>query len=97
MLVVSMFDEALYAQRVLRAGGDGYIMKQEDPHEIILAIRDVLAGQRDLVAEETDEFASGRDQDAVERMLEAGFRDERAVARDLAAGARPVGGPAAAA
>lgn len=42
LLVVSMFDEALYAQRVLRAGGDGYIMKQEDPHEIISAIRDVL-------------------------------------------------------
>jgi len=39
-----MFDEALYAQRVLRAGGDGYIMKQEDPQEIIFAIRDVLAG-----------------------------------------------------
>jgi DNA-binding NarL/FixJ family response regulator len=44
LLVVSMFDEALYAQRVLRAGGDGYIMKQEDPQEIITAIRDVLAG-----------------------------------------------------
>jgi DNA-binding NarL/FixJ family response regulator len=44
VLVVSMFDEALYAQRVLRAGGDGYIMKQEDPEEIIHAIRDVLAG-----------------------------------------------------
>jgi len=44
ILVVSMFDEALYAQRVLRAGGDGYIMKQEDPQEIIHAIRDVLDG-----------------------------------------------------
>ena len=44
ILVVSMFDEALYAQRVLRAGGDGYIMKQEDPAEIISAIRDVLDG-----------------------------------------------------
>lgn len=44
LLVVSMFDEALYAQRVLRAGGDGYIMKQEDPQEIIAAIRDVLEG-----------------------------------------------------
>lgn len=44
LLVVSMFDEALYAQRVLRAGGDGYIMKQEDPQEIISAMRDVLAG-----------------------------------------------------
>ena len=44
LLVVSMHDQALYADRVLRAGGDGYIMKQEDPDEIINAIRDVLAG-----------------------------------------------------
>jgi DNA-binding NarL/FixJ family response regulator len=44
ILVVSMHDEALYADRVLRAGGDGYIMKQEDPEEIVHAIRDVLCG-----------------------------------------------------
>ena len=44
ILVVSMHDEALYAGRVLRAGGDGYIMKQEDPEEIVNAIRDILAG-----------------------------------------------------
>jgi DNA-binding NarL/FixJ family response regulator len=44
LLVVSMHDEALYADRVLRAGGDGYIMKQEDPEEIAHAIRDVLSG-----------------------------------------------------
>ena len=44
MLVVSMYDEALYADRVLRAGGDGYIMKEESPDEIIYAIRDVLDG-----------------------------------------------------
>jgi DNA-binding NarL/FixJ family response regulator len=44
MLVVSMYDEALYADRVLRAGGDGYIMKEESPDEIIHAIRDVLSG-----------------------------------------------------
>src|SRR5438874_11119051 len=44
LLVVSIHDEALYADRVLRAGGDGYIMKQEDPEEILNAIRDVLGG-----------------------------------------------------
>ncbi len=44
MLVVSMYDEALYADRVLRAGGDSYIMKEESPEEIIQAIRDVLDG-----------------------------------------------------
>lgn len=45
LLVLSMHDEALYADRVLRAGGDGYIMKEEDPAEIVQAIRDVLAGR----------------------------------------------------
>jgi len=44
LLVVSMHDESLYANRVLRAGGDGYVMKQEDPEEIVRAIRDVLNG-----------------------------------------------------
>lgn len=51
ILVVSMHQEALYVDRVLRAGGDGYIMKQEDPAEIIHAMRDVLAG-RIYVSEE---------------------------------------------
>ena len=44
LLVLSMHDEALYADRVLRAGGDGYIMKEEDPEEVVHAIRDVLGG-----------------------------------------------------
>jgi DNA-binding NarL/FixJ family response regulator len=44
VLVVSMHDEALYADRVLRVGGDGYIMKEEAPEEIVHAIRDVLDG-----------------------------------------------------
>jgi DNA-binding NarL/FixJ family response regulator len=44
LLVVSMHDEAMYADRAMRAGGDGYIMKQEDPEEIVTAIRDVLGG-----------------------------------------------------
>jgi len=51
LLVLSLHDKALLAQRVLRAGGDGYILKQEDPPEIINAIRDVLNG-RIYVSEE---------------------------------------------
>ena len=43
-LVVSMHHEALYAERVLRAGGDGYIMKQEHPDEIVNAMQDLLRG-----------------------------------------------------
>ncbi len=45
VLVISMHDEALYAERVLRAGGRGYVMKQEGGKRIVEAIRKVLAGQ----------------------------------------------------
>jgi DNA-binding NarL/FixJ family response regulator len=45
ILTVSMHDEALYAERVLRAGARGYIMKQEGGKRLLAAIRQVLAGQ----------------------------------------------------
>jgi DNA-binding NarL/FixJ family response regulator len=45
MLVVSMHDESLYAERVLRAGARGYITKQEATRNILRAIRRVLEGQ----------------------------------------------------
>jgi DNA-binding NarL/FixJ family response regulator len=45
MLVVSMHDESLYAERVLRAGARGYITKQEATRSILQAIRRVLEGQ----------------------------------------------------
>ncbi len=45
VLVVSMHDETLYAERVLRAGGRGYIMKQEGGKKLMQAIRQVLEGQ----------------------------------------------------
>jgi DNA-binding NarL/FixJ family response regulator len=45
VLVLSMHDESLYAERVLRAGAKGYITKQEATKKILLAIRQVLSGQ----------------------------------------------------
>ena len=45
ILVVSMHDELLYAERVLRAGGRGYIMKQEGGKKITEAVRQVLDGR----------------------------------------------------
>src|SRR5258708_3496183 len=46
VLVISMHDEVLYAERVLRAGARGYIMKPEAPDKILEAIRRVLDGSR---------------------------------------------------
>jgi DNA-binding NarL/FixJ family response regulator len=45
VLVISMHDESLYAERVLRAGGRGYVMKQEGGKKLMAAIRQVLSGQ----------------------------------------------------
>ena len=45
ILVVSMHDETIYAERVLRAGGRGYIMKQEGGKKLMQAIRQILSGQ----------------------------------------------------
>lgn len=44
MLVLSMHDELLYAERSLQAGAQGYIMKQETSRSIVKAIRHILAG-----------------------------------------------------
>jgi DNA-binding NarL/FixJ family response regulator len=44
VLVLSMHDESLYAERAIRAGARGYITKQEATKKVMTAIRRVLAG-----------------------------------------------------
>lgn len=45
VLVLSNHDEALYAERCVRAGARGYVMKDRPPAELVAAIHDVLAGK----------------------------------------------------
>ncbi len=45
ILVLSMHKESLYAERALRAGARGYIMKQESADKVLFAIRRVLKGE----------------------------------------------------
>ena len=45
LLVVSMHDEALYAERAVRAGAQGYVNKAEAPEKVVEAARTVLAGR----------------------------------------------------
>ena len=45
VLVMSMHDETLYAERALRAGAKGYIMKQEANQQVLIAINRVLKGE----------------------------------------------------
>ena len=59
MLVASMHDESLYAERVLAAGARGYINKQEAQDRIIQAIRTVLSGKVYLSQAMTERMLSG--------------------------------------
>ena len=45
VLILSMHDEFLYAERALHAGAGGYIMKQEAMESVVTAVRQVLAGK----------------------------------------------------
>ncbi len=75
VLVLSMHDESLYAERALRAGAKGYIMKRETTRRVIEAIRRVLEGKlyvSDSVAEAiTTRAVTGRtlpDQSPIEQL-----------------------------
>jgi DNA-binding NarL/FixJ family response regulator len=54
---LSMHNERLYAERAMRAGARGYIMKSENARNIITAVRHVLAGGIYLSPEMTESFA----------------------------------------
>jgi DNA-binding NarL/FixJ family response regulator len=43
VLILSMHDESIYAERALRAGANGYIMKQEATDKVLVAIRQILS------------------------------------------------------
>ena len=64
VLVLSMHDEAFYAERALRAGAMGYVMKQETTDKVIVAIREILEGRpyvsNDLAIQFARKFVGAR-------------------------------------
>jgi DNA-binding NarL/FixJ family response regulator len=59
VLVLSMHDESLYAERVFRAGARGYVNKRETAQKVIEAIRRVLDGKL-FVSEKTAEILADK-------------------------------------
>jgi DNA-binding NarL/FixJ family response regulator len=59
ILVLSMQDESLYAERALRSGATGYITKDEPADNVLSAIRRVLAGEVYLSGSMTSVFLKG--------------------------------------
>ena len=56
LLILSMHDESIYAERALRVGARGYIVKQEAPETVLDAIRTVLDGEVYLSPRMTSAF-----------------------------------------
>lgn len=63
VLVLSMHDENIYAERILGAGANGYIMKQAAADQLLVAVRRVLSGgiyvSEEVGAQMIERFASG--------------------------------------
>lgn len=76
VLVLSMHDELLYAERALRAGARGYLMKREALDSVLTAVRAILAGEiylsasmtRRMIAEHIGAGSSSRS--AVEKLTD---------------------------
>jgi DNA-binding NarL/FixJ family response regulator len=64
IIVLSMHDESIYAERVVRAGARGYVMKKESTRKVIDAIRHVMNGEfylsPDIMNSLAKKFVSGR-------------------------------------
>lgn len=72
ILVVSMHDEAVYAERALRAGSHGYIMKEEATNEVLSALRTVLADEvyvsKEVVSRMLRRIVGGGPSDGINRL-----------------------------
>ncbi len=72
ILVLSMHDENLYAERVLRAGAHGYVMKSEGGDKLLKVIRQVLSGETyvsDTITRRIVDAFAGRRKNAKDAML----------------------------
>ena len=89
ILVISMHDESLYAERVLRAGGRGYVMKQEGGKKLMEAIRQVLNGKTyvsERISAKIFDLFSGRlteSSSPVERLTDREFEVFRLIGQGL--------------
>ncbi len=72
ILILSMHDESLYAERAIRAGALGYVMKQEASRTILEAMRTVLGGRKYVsqsMGESLGEKVAGTDDDSLQNAV----------------------------
>jgi DNA-binding NarL/FixJ family response regulator len=79
VLVLSMHDETIYAERALRARANGYIMKQEATEKVLVAVRRILKGEIYLSERMANkllhQYVSGAATDVVSRLVSLSDRE----------------------
>lgn len=91
VLVLSMRDESLYAERALRAGARGYVTKEEGPGKVIEGLRRILAGEvyvsEKMASKVLSRFAEGEDpgQSPVEKLTDREMEIFRMIGEGLPA------------
>jgi DNA-binding NarL/FixJ family response regulator len=90
ILVISMHDEAVYAERALRAGAHGYIMKEEATHKVLTALRRVLAGDvyvsTEMVGRILRRMVGGGPGDGIDRLSDRELEVFQWIGRGLSVG-----------
>ncbi len=90
ILVISMHDEAVYAERALRAGAHGYIMKEQATHKVLTALRRVLAGDvyvsDEMVGRILRRMVGGNQSDGIERLSDRELEVFQWIGRGLSVG-----------
>ncbi len=83
MLVLSMHDERFYAERALRAGAKGYVMKQQATGQVLVAIRRILAGEIYLSESVSSKILRNFAGEKIEETKKTGFSIDRLSDREL--------------
>lgn len=93
VLVLSMHDETLFAERALRAGAKGYVMKQEAVNELQTAIRRVLEGKiyvspamSERLLQSVTQSQKGRDRSPMERLSDREIEVFEMIGKGMATG-----------
>src|SRR5437879_11825919 len=75
ILVYSAFEETIFAERAMRAGSDGYVMKHAPKEELVAALRDILSGgiyvSRDVAMRAFQELIETRPENRLRRPARA--------------------------
>lgn len=90
ILVLSMHDEAVYAERALRAGAHGYIMKEEATHKMLTALRRVLDGDvyvsDEMVGRILRRMVGGSSSEGIDRLSDRELEVFQWIGRGLSVG-----------